>query len=336
MPECFDHEGARGLEQPARRAVAAHHDLPAAQARPPARDRRRSGCASSCAPSYVKVAEYQRRGLVHLHVVIRLDRAMPDYRARRAQAARRGASPSSCSSTRSAPPSPTCARRSRTSSAAGTCAGAPSSTSAALDAHERREVAGYLAKYATKSTEQAGGVLHRVTEAAVDQLPVREHVRAFLRAAFELHGRSRARRPAVRGVRARARLPRALPDQEPPLLDHLQGAAPGARATRARAAPRPLNDAAQRAIAAAPRRARRASATPGRGISQPPTRSSPLRRPPGHVSTGESAREERCERLGVGLEGDWDRRPGAPARTSGREGRKWWVRCGSRSRRWRR
>ena len=31
--------------------------------------------------SYVKVAEYQRRGLVHLHVVIRLDRAMPAYRA---------------------------------------------------------------------------------------------------------------------------------------------------------------------------------------------------------------------------------------------------------------
>ena len=57
-----------------------------------------------------------------------------------------------------------------------------------LDAHERRAVAGYLAKYATKSTEQAGSVCHRVTEAAVDHLPVREHVRAFLRAAFELHG----------------------------------------------------------------------------------------------------------------------------------------------------
>ena len=55
-----------------------------------------------------------------------------------------------------------------------------------LDAHERRDVAGYLAKYATKSTEQAGSVLHPVTEAAVEQLPVREHVRAFLRAAFEL------------------------------------------------------------------------------------------------------------------------------------------------------
>jgi Replication initiator protein, pSAM2 len=38
----------------------------------------------------------------------------------------------------------------------------------------RGEIAGYLAKYATKSTEQAGGVLHRVTEHQLDALPVRE------------------------------------------------------------------------------------------------------------------------------------------------------------------
>jgi replication initiator protein RepSA len=31
--------------------------------------------------SYVKVSEYQHRGLVHLHTVIRLDRRMPDHRA---------------------------------------------------------------------------------------------------------------------------------------------------------------------------------------------------------------------------------------------------------------
>jgi hypothetical protein len=30
--------------------------------------------------SYVKVAEYQRRGLVHLHPAIRLDKRMPKYR----------------------------------------------------------------------------------------------------------------------------------------------------------------------------------------------------------------------------------------------------------------
>ena len=31
--------------------------------------------------SYVKVAEYQARGLVHVHPLIRLDRRMPAYRA---------------------------------------------------------------------------------------------------------------------------------------------------------------------------------------------------------------------------------------------------------------
>jgi hypothetical protein len=55
-----------------------------------------------------------------------------------------------------------------------------------LDAHAQREVAGYLAKYATKSTELAGGVLHRVSEHQLDELPVREHVRAYMRAAFAL------------------------------------------------------------------------------------------------------------------------------------------------------
>ena len=61
-----------------------------------------------------------------------------------------------------------------------------------LDIHQlttgeqRGEIAGYLAKYATKSTEQAGGVLHRANPQQVDQLPVREHVRAYMREAFAL------------------------------------------------------------------------------------------------------------------------------------------------------
>jgi hypothetical protein len=54
------------------------------------------------------------------------------------------------------------------------------------DGQARGEIAGYLAKYATKSTEQAGGVLHRVTEHEVDRLPVRDHVRAYMREAFAL------------------------------------------------------------------------------------------------------------------------------------------------------
>ena len=51
----------------------------------------------------------------------------------------------------------------------------------------RGEIAGYLAKYSTKSTEQAGGLLHRIDADAVDDAPVREHVRTYMRAGFELH-----------------------------------------------------------------------------------------------------------------------------------------------------
>jgi excisionase family DNA binding protein len=54
---------------------------------------------------------------------------------------------------------------------------------------ERSRTAGYLAKYTTKSTEQAGGLLHRVAEDEVDRLAVSDHVRRYLRNAFELHHR---------------------------------------------------------------------------------------------------------------------------------------------------
>ena len=49
------------------------------------------------------------------------------------------------------------------------------------------ELAGYLAKYSTKSTEQVGGLLHPVDADSVETAPVSEHVRGYLRAAFKLH-----------------------------------------------------------------------------------------------------------------------------------------------------
>ena len=51
---------------------------------------------------------------------------------------------------------------------------------------QRGEIAGYLAKYATKSTEQAGGLLHRITPDGVTRAKVREHVRTFMSSAFVL------------------------------------------------------------------------------------------------------------------------------------------------------
>jgi hypothetical protein len=140
--------------------------------------------------AYVKVAEYQRRGLVHVHVVFRLDCAMPAYRAGTVR-----------------PPS----RRFTVDMLEDAIRAAVAAVTVPLPAEvgggyvtwgsqldvqhigagpalEPGRCAGYLAKYATKATEQAGGVLHRVTDHEVDELAIRPHVREYLRRAFALDG----------------------------------------------------------------------------------------------------------------------------------------------------
>ena len=138
--------------------------------------------------AYVKVAEYQARGLVHLHVVIRIDRAMPDYRRDEIR-----------------PPDPRFTSRLLEHAVNGAieAVSAPIAKDLAAELGEQRvrwgterdvrsiddagELAGYLAKYSTKSTEQAGGLLHPVDADSVETAPVSEHVRGYLRAAFKLH-----------------------------------------------------------------------------------------------------------------------------------------------------
>jgi hypothetical protein len=155
-------------------------------------------------PAYVKVAEYQRRGLVHLHVLARLDRAMPTYRADELhppagrfdaelleQAIRKTVTEVS------APVAPQLS--------AGRVRWGDQLDVRHLDTGEQRgEIAGYLAKYATKSTEQAGGLLHKINADQVDAVDVREHVRSYMRTAFELHD-------DTRGATSR-------PNQRPPRL----------------------------------------------------------------------------------------------------------------------
>jgi hypothetical protein len=148
--------------------------------------------------SYVKVAEYQRRGLVHLHVVIRLDRAMPKYRADELRPP-------------TAPFDVELLERTIRATVDAVSAPLPEELGGGrlrwgpeLDvqaigegqALEPGRCAGYLAKYATKATEQAGGVLYPVTERQVDALPVRAHVREYLRHAFALDGELEGRRLA--------------------------------------------------------------------------------------------------------------------------------------------
>lgn len=148
--------------------------------------------------TYAKVAEYQRRGLVHLHVLARLDRAMPNYRADELHPpARRFGVELLERSIRDAV-EVVSAPVGRGLGDARVRWGDQVDVRPLSTGEQRGEIAGYLAKYATKSTEQAGGLLHRIAADEVDVAPVREHVRTFMRAAFELDAlaKQRAPRPA--------------------------------------------------------------------------------------------------------------------------------------------
>jgi hypothetical protein len=135
-------------------------------------------------PAYSKVVEYQKRGLVH--VLARLDRALHKSRADEIL-----------------PPPPTFSAElfERAFRAAVAAVSAPVDEDIGsgrvrwgemLDVRQlatgqdRGELAGYLAKYSTKSTELAGGLLHRVEADGVTRAPVREHVRTYMATGFVL------------------------------------------------------------------------------------------------------------------------------------------------------
>lgn len=161
-----------------------------------------AACHREVRVAYARVAEYQRRGLVHLHVLARLDKAMPDYRADelRAPSKRFGVE-----------------LLERAVRSAVACVEAPVKPALgggcvrwgdALDIHaltsgaQRSEIAGYLAKYSTKSTELAGALLHPVAAEDVERAPVREHVRGYMRAAVELHEHATDERSASRLIKS--------------------------------------------------------------------------------------------------------------------------------------
>ena len=156
-------------------------------------------------PAFSKVTEYQKRGLVRVHVLGRLDRAMPKYREEEVH------------------PPPrrfTAELFEHAFRAAATAVSAPVDENMGggrvrwgemvdirqlATGEQRRQLAGYLAKYSTKSTELAGGLLHRIEPAHVEDVDVREHVRGYMRAAFDLDATvSRARAKARQQHRPRA------------------------------------------------------------------------------------------------------------------------------------
>jgi hypothetical protein len=161
--------------------------------------------------SYAKVAEFQRRGAIHFHAVLRLD-AATDCR---------------CPGCLVPPPQPFTAvlledaLRQAVATVRAPCpsiGGGPNRYArwgAQLDVRNitredsdqagelsAEQVAGYIAKYATKATESFGaGLDHRLHDAddldRLDRLPA--HVAELVKAAWELGGR-----PELEGLRLRA------------------------------------------------------------------------------------------------------------------------------------
>ena len=92
------------VEQPGRRTVAAHHHGHHPHLRRTAKNR--GVDPKTVKVSYGKVAEMQRRGVVHFHAVIRLDGADPDRPDRGSLPAAGRDRPSTTWSTRSSTPPP--------------------------------------------------------------------------------------------------------------------------------------------------------------------------------------------------------------------------------------
>ncbi|WP_345020381.1 replication initiator [Saccharothrix violaceirubra] len=144
--------------------------------------------------SYAKVAEYQRRGLVHFHAVIRVDGPHgPDSPAPAAVT-----DDLLCAVVRSAAASVTVDTEHTDDIPARTLTWGTQIDAEPIAVHQAgdpaelvhdRRVAGYIAKYATKGTGATSGVDSRIRrEAAIDDLEVSGHHKAMMRTAWRLGG----------------------------------------------------------------------------------------------------------------------------------------------------
>jgi hypothetical protein len=157
--------------------------------------------------SFAKVAEYQRRGAVHFHAIIRLDAAtdcgcpacVPPPAGFTAELLEAAVRKVAATVTVVCPPldegqDMTLIAR----------WGKQLDIRRITEAGDEKElsaeqVAGYIAKYATKATEALGVTLdHRIGEAELEELDLPAHVAELVRACFEL-----AARPSLAGLRLR-------------------------------------------------------------------------------------------------------------------------------------
>ena len=182
---------------------------------------------------YAKVAEYQLRGVVHFHALVRLDGPRtadgfaPAPHPIDAAAAGRPGRPGR----RLGPADRPRRRRPRTRPAvAGVRAPARRPPGPHQPPHRRpgpepcrpEQVAGYLAKYATKSVDDTGATDTRTTGGSAPPPATWPTGRPITGAQ---HRRRRLRAAGQMG--AHARLPRPLRLQVPPLLGHPRRPAPG-------------------------------------------------------------------------------------------------------------
>jgi hypothetical protein len=158
--------------------------------------------------SYAKVAEFQRRGAVHFHAILRLD----------------AATTCRCPGCLAPPPKPFTAsvlEEALREAVAAVRVPCPPLDDAGPDRYARwgaqldvrnitkgdapgelsaEQVAGYVAKYATKATETFGtGLDHRLIEGDLEQLDLPAHVAELVRAAWALGAR-----PGLGRLRLRA------------------------------------------------------------------------------------------------------------------------------------
>jgi hypothetical protein len=148
--------------------------------------------------SYVKVVEFQRRGLVHLHVVLRADGAVgpaeapPDWIG--AALLERSVREAARSSDVALPAVPgTGLRRARWGSQIDVRVLDPGRE------HDSGGVAAYVAKYATKTADGTGWLAHPLrSRGQLERLALRPHVARLVRTAWDLGHRRELRSLALR------------------------------------------------------------------------------------------------------------------------------------------
>ena len=185
---------------------------------------------------YVKVGEYQARGVVHFHAVIRLDAPGQDYQPPPAPYT----ADLLCDAIRQATAAISSDRHYRPGSPAIRLTfGAPQGTDARPIRHggdlpgtgqalSAPAVANYIAKYATKTLTVPGVPDKRIRTAFdLHSLRCSAHYQRMITTAWRLGHRTATGDPRFRQMGAHARLRRPLPHQIPPLLRHLRPAPRG-------------------------------------------------------------------------------------------------------------